>query len=192
MTIRFLFNSHRKLFGLSLGILLCGCFAFSTVQAKDTWTSVRSKNFFLVGNAGEKDMRKVAARLEQFREVFTRLLPGAKFQTPVPTTVIVFKSMSSYKPFNSGNNAGYFQKGVAYFIVQSGDRTYKIRAVSLGQVQLTAYTPVQGGLSCGSRKTPETVVFTFRPAKEPKDIKAKIDGDAIAVELVPSDFKLKP
>lgn len=111
MTIRSLLNLHRRLFVLSLGILLCGCFAHSTVQAKDTWTSVRSKNFFLVGNAGEKDMRKVAARLEQFREVFTRLLPGAKFETPVPTTVIVFKSMSSYKPFNSGNNAGYFQKG---------------------------------------------------------------------------------
>jgi tetratricopeptide (TPR) repeat protein len=111
MTIRFLLDPRRRVFVLSLGILLCGCLAHSTVQAKDTWTSVRSKNFFLVGNASEKDMRKVAVRLEQFRDVFTRLLPGAKFETPVPTTVIVFKSMSSYKPFNSGNNAGYFQKG---------------------------------------------------------------------------------
>ncbi len=83
----------------------------STIQAKDTWISVRSQNFNLIGNASEKDIRKVATRLEQFRDVFTRLLPGARFESPVPTTVIVFKSMSSYKPFNSGNNAGYFQKG---------------------------------------------------------------------------------
>jgi len=83
----------------------------SAALAKDTWTSVRSKNFLLVGNASEKDIRKVATRLEQFREVFTHLLRGVTFDSPVPTTVIVFKSRDSYKPFNTGNNAGYFQKG---------------------------------------------------------------------------------
>ena len=36
----------------------------STVAAKDEWVQVRSKNFFLVGNASEKDIRKVATRLE--------------------------------------------------------------------------------------------------------------------------------
>lgn len=79
-------------------------------QAKDTWTIVHSKNFTLVGNASEKDIRQVATRLEQFRDAFTRLLK-AKFETPVPTTVIVFKSKSSYKPFNNRDSAGYFQKG---------------------------------------------------------------------------------
>ncbi|HKB89316.1 MAG TPA: hypothetical protein VKC60_02240, partial [Opitutaceae bacterium] len=82
-----------------------------SAQAKDTWTLVHSKNFTLVGNASEKDIRQVATRLEQFREAFILLLKGAKFETPVPTTVVVFKSASSYKPFNVGNNAGYFQKG---------------------------------------------------------------------------------
>jgi tetratricopeptide (TPR) repeat protein len=82
-----------------------------SAQAKDTWTIVHSKNFTLVGNASEKDIRHVATRLEQFRDVFTRLFKGANFETPVPTTVVVFKSLSSYKPFNSHNDAGYFQKG---------------------------------------------------------------------------------
>ncbi len=87
------------------------------VSAKDTWISVRSKNFFLVGNAGEKDIRQVATRLEQFRDVFSRLFPGMKFSSPVPTTVIVFKSDSSYKPFKPIADgkmvavAGYFQPG---------------------------------------------------------------------------------
>lgn len=80
-------------------------------QAKDNWTRVNSKNFTLIGNASEKEIRQVATRLEQFRDVFTRLFIAAKFDTPVPTTVIVFKSMGSYKPFNPGNNAGYFQPG---------------------------------------------------------------------------------
>ena len=82
------------------------------VFAKDTWISVRSRNFQLIGNAGEKDIRQVANRLEQFREVFTRLFPKAKFTSPVPTTVVVFKNDKSYSPFRSSSNiAGYFQPG---------------------------------------------------------------------------------
>jgi hypothetical protein len=81
-------------------------------SAKDTWTSVRSKNFSLVGNASEKDIRQVATRLEQFRDVFTRLFSKVKFTSPVPTTVIVFKSDNSYKPFKPISDvSGYFQSG---------------------------------------------------------------------------------
>src|SRR4029453_18949044 len=81
-------------------------------QAKDTWTEVRSKNFTLIGNAAEKDIRQVANRLEQFRTVFGLLFPSVKLNSPVPTTVIVFKSNGSYKPFKVNPNAsGYFQPG---------------------------------------------------------------------------------
>jgi tetratricopeptide (TPR) repeat protein len=85
--------------------------------AKDTWVSVRSNNFFLVGNASEKEVRQVATRLEQFREVFARLFPRTTFNSPIPTTVVVFKSDSSYRPFKpvvDGKTlpvAGYFQPG---------------------------------------------------------------------------------
>ena len=102
-------SCRKSALGTALGLLFVLA-APLTIQAKDNWTSVRSKNFFLVGNASEKEIRQVATRLEQFRDVFTRLLTAAKFDTPVPTTVIVFKSMNSYKPFNSHNDAGYFQK----------------------------------------------------------------------------------
>jgi tetratricopeptide (TPR) repeat protein len=82
------------------------------VVAKDTWISVQSRNFFLVGNASEKEIRRVGVRLEQFRDVFTRLFPKVQFTTPVPTTVIVFKNNDSYKPFKPNPNiAGYFQPG---------------------------------------------------------------------------------
>ena len=105
-----LLSPRHRLVSLTLGILFV-LVSFADVHAKDNWISVRSKNFFLVGNASEKEIRQVATRLEQFRDVFTRLLPGAKFETPVPTTVVVFKSMGSYKPFNPSNSAGYFQRG---------------------------------------------------------------------------------
>jgi len=47
-------------------------------------------------------------------------------------------------------------------------------------------------VGCGVRKNQENVVMTFRPTNDPKDVKAKVDGEAIAIELVPKDFQLKP
>jgi FimV-like protein len=81
-----------------------------SAAAKDTWMSVRSKNFFLVGNANEKEIKKVATRLEQFRDVLGRLLK-ANLTSSTPTTVVVFKSRSAYEPFAPPNTAGYFQSG---------------------------------------------------------------------------------
>ena len=104
-----------KRFIFPLAVSLCLLVVISqntTVAAKDTWVSVRTRNFFLLGNANEKDIRKVGLKLEQFREVFTRLFPKLKFNTPVPTTVVVFKSDSSFAPFKPmANTAGYFQAG---------------------------------------------------------------------------------
>lgn len=82
------------------------------VFAKDNWLSLRSKNFLLICNTSEKQMRLVGTRLEQFREVFAQLFPKAVHTTLVPTTVIVFKSDDSYRPFKpNANTAGYFQAG---------------------------------------------------------------------------------
>ena len=103
-----------KRFVLPLAVALCLLAAVSqhaTVSAKDTWVSVRTKNFFLIGSANEKEIRKVALKLEQFREVFTKVFPHMKFNTPVPTTVVVFKSKSAYRPFGPPNSGGYFQAG---------------------------------------------------------------------------------
>lgn len=84
-------------------------------ETKEIWTKVRSKNFLLVGNASEKEIRQVGAKLEQFRDALTRLFPGASVQSSVPTTVIVFRSDETYRPFKPfyegapSNVAGYFQ-----------------------------------------------------------------------------------
>lgn len=98
-------------------LAICLCFSavvshHTTVAAKDTWLSVRTNNFLIVGNASEKDIRQVAVKLEQFREVFTRLFPTIKIKTPVPTTVMVFKNETSYTPFKiRSNSSGHFQSG---------------------------------------------------------------------------------
>ncbi|MDQ3130011.1 MAG: hypothetical protein M3Q99_04525, partial [Acidobacteriota bacterium] len=91
----------------------------NSVAAKDEWLHVRSKNFNLIGNASDKDIRKVATKLEQFRETFRQLFSGANLNSPIPTNVVVFKSDGAYKPFKPKRAdgkidnfvAGYFQPG---------------------------------------------------------------------------------
>jgi len=94
---------------LALFVVLAGN---TTAVTKDNWVSVRSDNFFVLGNGSEEQATQVASRLEQFRDAISRMFPGVKISSPVPTTVIVFKSESSYRPFKlSESNAGYFQPG---------------------------------------------------------------------------------
>lgn len=85
--------------------------------AKETWLQIKSKNFTLVGNASEKEIRGVALRLEQFRNALTLLLPKAKFDSSEPTVVVVFKNDGAFKPYKPlyngkpANVAGVFQPG---------------------------------------------------------------------------------
>ncbi len=68
---------------------LCALFLFvliifpNSISAKDEWLQVRSKNFNLIGNASEKDIRKVGAKLEQFRETFRQLFQSNEFELAV-------------------------------------------------------------------------------------------------------------
>lgn len=115
----------RLLVPLAISFCLLLAVSQHAVIAKDSWVSVRTKNFLLVGNAREKDIRQSGLKLEQFREVFTRLFPQIKFNTPVPTTVVVFKSDDSYAPFKPGPNiAGHFQAGpdVNYIALTTEER----------------------------------------------------------------------
>ena len=87
---------------------------FTSNAAKDTWRGMHSKNFYLIGNASEKDIRQVATRLEQFREAFTTVFPSTRTAASQPITVIVFKNHASFEPFMPAHNgritqvAGYF------------------------------------------------------------------------------------
>ena len=70
----------------------------SLLCAKDNWISIRTRNFLLVGNTSEGNIRNVGLRFEQFRDAFSRLfnLPP---DSPYSTTVVVFKNEISFRPF---------------------------------------------------------------------------------------------
>jgi hypothetical protein len=67
----------------------------SLLYAKDNWVSIRTRNFLLVGNTSEGNIRNVGLKFEQFRHVFSRLynLPP---DSPYSSTVIIFKNESSF------------------------------------------------------------------------------------------------
>ncbi|MCI0665872.1 MAG: DUF1570 domain-containing protein [Acidobacteria bacterium] len=87
----------------------------NVVVAKETWLRVETKNFTIIGNAGAKEIRKIATRLEQFREAVSVLFGRPGHRSIVPITVFVFKDENSYKPFKPiyrgkpSDVTGYFQ-----------------------------------------------------------------------------------
>jgi len=95
----------------------------AAVSAKETWVRVRTKNFTLVSNAGESRARKVAVELEQFRYVISLLLPKAQIETPLPTTVFLFKSDDSFTPFKP-KYKGKTKDNVGGYFVSTDDGNY--------------------------------------------------------------------
>jgi cytochrome c-type biogenesis protein CcmH/NrfG len=109
--------------GVSAGI------AAAPVEAAAKWTQLQSENFLFIGDASESQIRRVAERLEQFRDVLLSVLPRANGQSAVPTIVMVFdaeRSMAPVRPLFGGRPievAGYFQSGedVNYIAVNAED-----------------------------------------------------------------------
>jgi tetratricopeptide (TPR) repeat protein len=134
-------NSIRQFrfrFLLTLATLSLLLLVQTHTVAKDKWVKIESKNFILVGNANEKEIKKVALKLEQFRQTLSLLLPKAKFETTTPTFVYVFEAnrdFDDFKPLYKGktrkNVGGYFLKGpdanyIALSIENKGKNLYDI------------------------------------------------------------------
>jgi hypothetical protein len=80
-------------------------------------------------------------------------------------------------------------KGQA-FVVRADNQTLKLRLGGGQNLMLMAFTPdaTGGQIGCGARKPENFVVATYRTAN---DAKAKAAGEIVALEFVPSNFKLK-
>ncbi|HEX8369978.1 MAG TPA: tetratricopeptide repeat protein [Pyrinomonadaceae bacterium] len=115
---------QRKVFFTFAVLFFALFFANADAFGRDEWLAVRSKNFNLIGNASEKDIRSVAARLEQFREVFRQIFDKVNFNSPVPTTVIVFKDANSYNPYKPVKADGQIDKTVAGYFLSTDDANF--------------------------------------------------------------------
>ncbi len=99
------------------------CFAGESA-AKDEWINVRTKNFNLIGNAGEKEIRQVATKLEQFHESLQLLFAKVNFNSAIQTNVVVFKSASSYRPYKPKRSDGKPDDGIAGYFQPGEDVNY--------------------------------------------------------------------
>src|SRR5215472_16078885 len=81
------------------------------------WLEVRSPNFTVATDAGEKRGREVAMRFEQMRAVFGALMTKAKVNLPVPLQIVAFRNTKEIRqvaPIWHGKPtqiAGLFQPG---------------------------------------------------------------------------------
>jgi tetratricopeptide (TPR) repeat protein len=117
-------QNFRKLIFISLSFLALLTGSTPSVSANESWISVKSKNFTLVGNADEAEMRRVATKLEQFRYVFTQLFSEMNFVSPIPTTVLVFKDEASFSRFKPLNEDGTRRDWVIGYFLPGKDVNY--------------------------------------------------------------------
>jgi tetratricopeptide (TPR) repeat protein len=110
----------RKTALTSLLVLSCLLLVQSTALAGDKWVKISSKNFTVVGNANEEDMRKVVTRLEEFRQVLSMIFPNSRIATPVPTTVYIFKNHEAFAPYKP-KYKGKTQEAVAGYFINGPD-----------------------------------------------------------------------
>jgi tetratricopeptide (TPR) repeat protein len=65
--------------------------------AKDAWIEVRTPNFTVISNAGEKEGRKIADQFEEIREVFHSAFPTLRTEIGKPVVIFAVKNEESLK-----------------------------------------------------------------------------------------------
>lgn len=84
--------------GAIAAVLLAGLLAAPPGEASP-WLRFRSSRLVIVGDAPERDLRRVAERIETFRAALQSTFPSATVGVPVPVTVVVFATDSGFTPF---------------------------------------------------------------------------------------------
>lgn len=88
-------NRRPRAHALWLLLLLTACSPLLAEQ----WTEVRSPNFNVITDAGEKRGRDAALRFEQIRAAFSVIFQKAKVNTPIPVQVIAFRNNKELRRF---------------------------------------------------------------------------------------------
>jgi tetratricopeptide (TPR) repeat protein len=65
--------------------------------SKDAWIEVRTPNFTVLSNAGEKEARKIADQFEQIREVFHTAFPKLRTEIGKPVVIFAVRNEESLK-----------------------------------------------------------------------------------------------
>ncbi len=81
--------------------LACALGAAFPRAATAEWRRLETPNFIVVGDASARDLGRIAAQFESFRETLSRILSARATATAVPTVVIVFPNARAFEPFQA-------------------------------------------------------------------------------------------
>ena len=101
----------------SASFLFLAILSASAFCSEPQWVEVRSPNFSVITDAGEKRGRDVALHFEQMRSVFGTLMTKANVNLPIPLQIVAFRNtreMRQFAPLWKGKPtelAGLFQGG---------------------------------------------------------------------------------
>ena len=108
-------------------------------QLSREWKRLTTPNLTVVGNAREGDLRRAGLEMERFRRALGGFSSALRLDSPVPTTVVVFRDDSAFTPFKprfrgkvNDNVAGYFsaQAYVNYMVMAPSDwREFTMRVI---------------------------------------------------------------
>lgn len=89
----------RVVYSSALILTFCGLLFSPGLRAahEDTWVEVRSPNFTVISNAGEKEARKIAGQFEEIREVFQNTFAKMRVDLGKPVIVFAVKNEDSMK-----------------------------------------------------------------------------------------------
>ena len=84
---------HARIF-INVGILACALFC---IAGDAPWIEVKSPNFVVISNASQKQARRTARSLEQFRSLLQTALPKLRMDSGSPLTALAFRDEKSFK-----------------------------------------------------------------------------------------------
>jgi predicted Zn-dependent protease len=82
---------------------------------KEDWIELRTANFTLFSDAGEKTVRRIGTDLELLRSALGQLTPGLTLTSPTPTYIYVFKDVLAFKPYRQTSQGKPIDSG-GYFL----------------------------------------------------------------------------
>src|SRR5262245_50148362 len=89
----------------------------------DKWNEVRTENFTLYGDTTVARMKEVGLDLEKLRAVLLVMKKSLTANSPVPTSIYVFKSQDALDPYLPPRLPGQKIKFASYFL-EASDGNY--------------------------------------------------------------------
>jgi tetratricopeptide (TPR) repeat protein len=110
-------SRHCSLFGV-FALILPFLSTASVFAGEPQWIEIRSPNFSVITDAGEKRGREVALHFEQMRSVYAALMTKANINLPVPLQIVAFRDtreIRQYAPLFNGKPVeveGFFHQDI--------------------------------------------------------------------------------